>query len=288
MTVNNEISTVLSDAVDVGHGRRKIIIHLGLPEVAGSCISRNLLANKDHLKDEIYVFLNVRLLRKIGKIALKSSSGFLKFVWRWRYTIALAQLVSYLDRINFNTLIISHESILNLRSGSLFNIKSSRCLIKSLKVLDDALCDFDVTYVIYTRNLDPWRSAVWRREFEMRLTNKSLEDWVERNADLLAPMKVIDELYLLLGGRLKTISLEEELAPDRFLGQSILEIAGVSAKEIAELDPAPEEKLMSAAKELLRLAYENPQLRGRRYYLLAQLFTSHPELFAADPSNDSP
>lgn len=275
-----------------GHQRlrreRRVVVHLGLQQAVDACFHQTLAACARKLDSGIVILSEDGLTNDLSRYALRCARRG-NVWWRWRYNHALREMVQRIDRMNFGTLLISDENLLGIEAGALFATARGADWATRVSLLDDALSDFDMTYVAYIREAEPWRVSAWSHAFEMRRENRSFETWAKTHDDLDGPARIVERLRGLLGDRLTVIDVKEETGPGKFAGRRLLELAGVSAAHLAAVVPSSVETMPAAASELLKLIYRNPKLRGERYGDLAQLFSAHPELFARDADlSDAP
>lgn len=264
---------------------RRIIIHLGFPKTGSTTIQGMLAANRDNIGKKIYVSPQDELTYFVRKFALRYQRNRHFFCWKIRHDAALREMVRKIDAMASDTLIISDENMIGIEPGKIFDPPEKTNYLPWLKHLDAALSNYDVHYVIYTREPKSWQRSAYNQAFKMRRVKEPFETWVESHDDLDAPRRIIEEFRTYLGPRLHTLEMTEEIGPDRIMGHFILELAGVSEENIAgiTLPPRENESLPLASIELLRLIHANPAFRGQRYRYLTRLFKDHPELFAKNP-----
>jgi len=284
MLHSSDNSPAAAPLPDAGEVRRSIIIHLGFPKTGTTTIQAMLAANSGRLGPGIAVSAKDDLTFRLRKFALRYMRNHQLFYWKWRHAAALSEMVHRIDRMTFETLIISDENMVGIESGKIFDPPGRTNYPAWVQRLDDALSAYDVTYVLYTREAEPWRVSAYNQAFKMRRVKEAFPDWVKKHDDLAGPDRIIAEFRRTLGDRLLVVEMKSETGPENFLGRFLLERAGVDDEVIRSvvIPPRKNESLPGASIELLRLIHANPLFRGRRYRFLVRLFAAHPEFFSRD------
>lgn len=265
-------------------GKRRIIIHLGFPKTASTTIQAMLVANAGNFGTGIVVSPKDELTRKLRKNALRYMRSGGKAWFKWRHSVATREMVRKIDAMAFETLLISDENMTGIESGKIFDPPGGVDFAAWVQRLDQALAGYDVTYVLYTRDPGPWRISAYNQAFKMRRVKETFDEWAAKHDDLGGPARIVKELRAILGDRVKTFEMADEVGPDKLMGRYLLELAGVSEERIAAVvvPPRKNESLPPASIELLRRVHANPKLRGARYRYIVQLCAKNPELFSRD------
>lgn len=268
--------------------KRRLVVHLGFPKTGTTTIQRMLAKNTNALAPGLVVSAKDDLTYRLRKYALRyRRTGFA--YWKWRRDSALRTMVQRIDAMAFETLLISDENMTGMESGKLFMPDGGKDYAGWLARLDDAFSRYDVTYVLYTRAVEPWQVSSYNQAFKMRRVTERFDQWRLRHNNLHGPDQIIAALRDVVGDRLKDVLMEDDLREGRLMGQALLEIAGVPSDRIAALAPPARvnESLPATAVELLQRVHETPGIRRCQYRELVRLFARHPEFFARDTSRGS-
>lgn len=271
---------------------RRIIIHLGLPKTGTTTIQEFFSINKTSLKQFIAVSPKDNLTKSTRKWALRSARwrGVPRWIARTGYNIALKQLVSKVKTLDFNTLVISDETLVGFQAKNLLS-KDISCIIANTKCLVKAFSEFQVEYVAYTRENPAWMRSLYNQDFKRRRTVLSYTQWLSNYPENNSAIKVIKSLENALGAnKLHVFSMESEISSGLRLGGSILRLAGLDDQYIMSLimPELKNQSLPDSAIKLLRKFHSNPIFKGIVYRILAKIVIATPELFASDLSKEKP
>lgn len=261
---------------------RRIIVHLGFPKTGSTTIQKMLEINAERLGPGIVASPKDDLTYRLRKYALRyKRTGVV--VWKWLHSRAMAEMRRQIDAMDFETLIISDENMISIESGKLFLPDIGSHYLPWLQGLDTALDGYDVTYVVYTRDVKGWQRSSYNQAFRMRRVFSTYADWAQEHDNLDGPEQIIAGFRGICGDRLHVIDMKTDGAGG-LLGAAILRLAGVAPDVIDGLAPPPRENesLPLAGIELLRHVRATPGIRRWHYRALVRLFRKHPELFAPD------
>lgn len=265
---------------------RNIVIHLGFPKTGTTTIQSLLDANTARLEPELTIAAKGDLTLQLRKVAMRAMHvPMARAFWMWRFHRGLKQLRRDVDAMTFKTLIISDETLFGLNPARLSDISTAGTYEDMLRALDAALDGYAPRYIVYLRDPESWKTSFYNQNFKRRRTTQSFADWSKEHDFETGPLKVIERMRVVLGDRLAVRQMEDDRAEGRFLGQALLEYAGLPPERFADLEmpPRQNESMSPAAIELLRMIHENPAFRGKRYRFLVRLFARNPELFAELP-----
>jgi hypothetical protein len=166
-----------------------------------------------------------------------------------RFEAAAIRFGKDLLKLPHNTVIISDENIIghNILVGSedIFSVSS-----RILKRLEKALSEFDIHFIIYTRNRDAWLKSCYSQDVRWHRFSDTFEEWLESRRSI----RDWDEGYKVLCDNLKStvtfIRMEDELNKNVFLGTSLLEAARLTPSLIAEFKPCPPQNTSLAPVQL--------------------------------------
>ncbi|MTH76458.1 hypothetical protein [Paracoccus aestuariivivens] len=272
----------------ISSSKRRMIVHLGVQKTGSTAIQRFLNQNAKTLADRVTVRTPVKgsSMPPLGRAALAYSLGAggashaaaLSAAWR-----------DVLDGLPANDLpvLLSHENLAGAMPGNGGETRLYPLLPEIASLLSDQTPEFDVHFVIYTREMSNWKPSVWAQairtdgytgtEGEFLTEVADLPDWDDLRARMVATLGAL---------RISFLRLEDETETDR-PGRQLLKHVGFSDPEIDALTPMqglPMQRLNTGSTEFLRqlngLAL-NPHARSR----VAGLVARSQELFtAATPS----
>lgn len=141
-------------------GKRRLIIHFGVQKTGSTSIQRYLKQNADLLDGRLIVRTPdyVEVMRPLGQSAIQFSLG--RHDADIAFKIAFEDLLESLPGGELPVL-ISHENIAGAMPGNGGETGLYPMLPKIAQLLEKWARKFDTEFVLYTRQMDEWKSSVW-------------------------------------------------------------------------------------------------------------------------------
>jgi hypothetical protein len=177
--------------------------------------------------------------------------------------------------------LISHENLVGAMPGRAGTVALYPRIGEVVALLDEHLAPHVPVYAVYSRDMGPWKRSVHNQAVKTDSYPRPLADFLAETEDCGTWDDLAARLERAAPGRAHVFALEDE--PDRTRpGAQLLRLCGMSADEIAALDPVPgkrNESLNTGALEFMRLinmAGLTPPARTK----VAQLVARNQSLFA--------
>jgi hypothetical protein len=265
-----------------GQGARRLIVHLGVQKTGSTSIQRHLRRNADALAGHLVVRTPEEgsPMRPLGRAAI----GYSLAPSDDRAQALRLAFRDVLDTLPDNGVpaLISHENLAGAMPGNGGETRLYPALPQIVVLLLAEAHDFDVDFVLYTRNQKFWRPSVWAQAVRTDGYQRSLVEFEAETADLPGWGDLVRRLGAEIKGRVTRFKLEDEPDPLR-PGRQLLRHAGLDEARIDGLEPLDgptNSRLNGGATEFLRrlngLAL-HPHAHGR----IAELVARNEHLFTA-------
>jgi hypothetical protein len=108
-----------------------------------------------------------------------------------------------------------------------------------LAIFEDEFAGHEIKVALGTRSRDRWLRSCWNQDVKRHKFTGDFDAWMVRNGACRDHEAGIRDVRDRVSAEVHEMPMERDLEPDRVLGQTLLEIAGLPAERIAALRPAP-------------------------------------------------
>ena len=112
-------------------------------------------------------------------------------------------------------------------------------LADALAIVEQELAGHDTRVALGTRQMAPWTRSCYNQDVKNHKFTGDLDDWICANAACRPHDEGAAHLAARLRSPVAVMPMEDDLTTGRFLGQRLLELAGVPDIVTARLAPAP-------------------------------------------------
>lgn len=228
---------------------KRVIIHAGFRKTGTTTVQALLDDNIDHLHPHLGVITRTsdpstdalhRAGRDYAKIPTAASAMAVRHAAR--------RIDARIRRMPQSTILLSEENIIGhyivAPAGDVFSVAAD-----VLSILEEEFCGHDLAFVFTTRQRDKWLRSSYNQDVKFHKFPGSYDDWMK----VQGTCRDIDDGRRLLEDKLRSpvvfMAMETDLSEGRFLGLSLLEMAGVPSKVTAALrQPAPRNASLGGAE----------------------------------------
>lgn len=268
--------------------QRRLIVHLGVQKTGSTGLQRHLRMNSDALAGRLVPLTPEKgsPMRPLGRAAVAYSLSPTEQTAR-ALEEALQEVLSELPR-NDLPVLLSHENLAGAMPGNSGETALYPALPQIAWMVMRTARDFDVEFVIYTRDMATWRPSVWAQAVRTDGYTGTLPEFLQATAALPAWDDLTDRIGRVIGAQNITCFRLEDEPRDGHPGRLLLRHAGLSDGDIDALTPldgTANPRLNAGATEFLRRLNQsalNPHARGKVVDLVAR--AQH--LFTADAPSE--
>lgn len=230
-------AAMIDDAASVcppGAGEPVVVWHCGFQKTATTTMQSILAANRTRLSPYCTVLAkgsHTRALRSAAILYWRNG----KQKHRERFEEEARFLVTRIRESGADRALVSDENILSEEIfGEHFDVLSFAREV--LPILAEAALPMRSVFVIYTRDTERWLRSVHNQLVKARRCTLSWQDWRARVGFADEMEAHCADLKSSTGLDIRFLQLEDELSSKSFPGQSLLELCGIEAGVIDELE----------------------------------------------------
>lgn len=268
---------------------RRLIVHLGVQKTGSTAIQHYLQKNEAALKPAIVIRTprEGTPMRPLGRAAVQfalSPDEENKAL----FCVALDEVLAGLPQ-NDLPVLISHENLAGAMPGNGGETRLFPVLPDIAKMIRQRARGFQTDFVIYTRNMNAWKSSVWAQAVRSDGYTRSHDEFLDEVAVLPGWGNLMQRMVAAVGDKhVIRFNLKDETDRNHPARRLLLH-AGLDAALIDRLEPVgggSMQRLRPSATEFIRHINTlniNPYARGK----VSDLVARNQTLFAADWSRDS-
>jgi hypothetical protein len=176
------------------------------------------------------------LYRAITSLAQASRPA---LVPRLRLQLAVRSLCRRIAADAATRLIVSHEMILGLNSGSMFRTRFEDGPAQAIGALRRVFRGHDLHWVIYERDQAHLKRSAYNQNVKIRQVSSDFATWHRENCPPGVFDRLVADLRDALGDRLTVLDFDTQRRAEGPFGAPILTLAGLSPAAIRDLEAAP-------------------------------------------------
>lgn len=218
---------------------KTVILHPGLRKTATTTIQAMMSANADLIEDHVAVLRRFTTpsmdeMHRAGHIyANDPGPETARAVRR-----AARRMDAAIRALPQRVVILSDENVagrvIQAEGRDIFNLIGD-----VIAILEDEFAGHEIKVALGTRSRDQWLRSFWNQDVKRHKFSGDFDAWMARNGACRDHEAGLRYLRDRVSAEVHEMPMERDLEPDRMLGQTLLEMAGLPAETIATLRPAP-------------------------------------------------
>lgn len=213
----------------------RVIVHLGLQKTGTSSLQQYLRENKDRLSEYFGILTPEpdSAMRQAGRSAAHFSIDPAKEA---AFRAVLQDLKNEIEEQASRVCLISNENLPGALPGREGTVGLYPEIESIVRIMEEVLAPHQLSYVLYTREMDAWKASVHNQIIRTDGYEKTLVEFLQETESCGPWEGLHKRLETAVGGRLGIFRLEGEHDEHR-PGSQLLTWAGVPKGVIASLRP---------------------------------------------------